>query len=57
MAEKYLTEEEKAQIKALGCEKLMETLRAAAGGAEGPAPGRLEMDRHGRHVALRRLRL
>jgi hypothetical protein len=27
----------------------------AAGGTEGPAPGRLEMDRHRRHLALRRL--
>ena len=41
LAEKLLTPEEMAQIEALGgFEKLMETLQAASGGAEGAAPGR-----------------
>ena len=56
LAEKLLTPEEMAQIEALGgFEKIMETLKRAAGRAEGTAPGRLEMDRHRRHLALRRL--
>ena len=38
LAERWLTDEEKAMIEALGgWEKLMETLREAAGGAEGRA--------------------
>ena len=35
-----------------GLEKLLETLQEAAGRAEGPPPGRLEMDRHRRHIAV-----
>ena len=56
LAEKLLTPEEMAQIEALGgLEKLMDTLRELPGRAEGPPPGRLEMDRHRRHLAVRRL--
>ena len=36
LAEKYLTEEEKKQIEAMGWDKLMETLRQAPEGAAGP---------------------
>ena len=58
LAEKYLTEEEKKQIEAMGgLDKLLETLKQAPGRAEGPPPGRHEMDRHRRHLAVRRLRL
>ena len=53
-----LTEEEKKQIEALGgWDKLMETLQAAPRGAERPPPGRQQVDRHRRHLAVRRLRL
>ena len=54
LAEKYLTEEEKKQIEAMGWDKLMETLAPAAEGTEGPAPGRQQVDRHRRHLAVRR---
>ena len=57
LAERYLTDEEKAQIQALGWDKLLETLQRAPQGAEGAPPGRLEMDRHRRHLPVRRLRL
>ena len=58
LAEKYLTEEEKKQIEAMGgLDKLLETLRQAPRRAEGPPPGRQQMDRHRRHLAVRRLRL
>jgi uncharacterized protein with von Willebrand factor type A (vWA) domain len=57
LAEKYLTEEEKKQIEAMGWDKLMETLRQRLEGAEGPAPGRQQMDRHGGNLAVRRLGL
>ena len=56
LAEKYLTEEEKKQIEAMGWDKLMETLAPAAEGAEGPASGRQQVDRHRRHLAVRRAR-
>src|SRR5580692_2477588 len=57
LTEKYLTEEEKKQIEAMGgLEKLLETLPAPRR-AEGAPPGRQEMDWHGRHVTVRRLRL
>ncbi|MEY9168031.1 hypothetical protein ABIE78_006150 [Sinorhizobium fredii] len=56
LAEKYLSEEEKKLVEALG------RLRQADGDAAPtacragrPSPGRLEMDRYGRHLALRRL--
>jgi hypothetical protein len=56
LAEKHLTEEEKALVESLGgWDKLMETLKQRLEGAAGPASGRLEMDRHRRHLALRRL--
>ena len=56
--EKYLTDEEKAQIEALGgFDKLMETLKERPGGAEGTPFGRLEMDRHGRNQSVRTRRL
>ena len=49
LADKYLTEEEKKQIEAMGgLDKLLETLEAAPRRAEGPPPGRQEMDRHRR---------
>ncbi len=54
LAEKYLTEEEKKQIEAMGWDKLMETLAPAPEGAEGPPPGRQQVDRHRRHLAVRR---
>ena len=55
LAEKYLTEEEKKQIEAMGgLDKLLETLQQAPGRAEGPPPGRQQMDRHRRHLAVRR---
>ena len=58
LAEKYLTEEEKKQIEAMGgLDKLLETLKPAAGRAEGPPPGRLQMDRHRRHLSVWGLRL
>ena len=47
-----LTDEEKAQIEALGgWDKLMETLKKRLRGTEGAAPRRQQVDRHGRHVA------
>jgi hypothetical protein len=56
LAEKYLTEEEKKQIEAMGgLDKLLETLRQRMQEQEGPPPGRQEMDRHRRHLAVRRL--
>ena len=58
LTEKYLTEEEKKQIEAMGgLDKLLETLRQRMRGAEGPPPGRQEMDRYRRHVAVRGVRL
>ena len=58
LAEKLLSPEEMAKIEALGgFEALMQRLARTAGGAEGAAPGRLEMDRHGGDVAVRRVRL
>ncbi len=54
----YLTDEEKAQIEALGgWDKIMETLAQASRRANGAPPGRQQMDRHRRYVAVRRLRL
>ena len=54
LAERLLTDEEKAQIEALGgWDKLMETLKQAARGAEGAPPGRQQVDRHRRHLAVR----
>jgi hypothetical protein len=55
-AEKYLTEEEKKQIEAMGWDKLMETLEAPRRAEEAPR-GRQQVDRHRRHVAIRRGRL
>ena len=58
LAEKYLTDEEKKLIEAMGgLDKLIETLRQRLAGAEGPPSGRQQMDRHRRHVALRGQRL
>jgi uncharacterized protein with von Willebrand factor type A (vWA) domain len=58
MAEKTLSEEEKAKIEALGgWDKLIETLKKRPGRAAEAAPGRQQMDRHRGHLALRRLRL
>ncbi len=58
LTEKYLTEEEKKQIEAMGgLDKLMETLQTAARRAEGPPSGRQQMDRHRRHLAVRQWRL
>ena len=54
LAEKYLTEEEKKQIEAMGWDKLMETLRKRPEGTAGPPPGRQQVDRHRRHLAVRR---
>src|SRR5882724_7495683 len=57
LVEKTLTEEEKRQIEALGgWEKLMETLRQRLAEQKGRHQG-LEMDRHRRDLAVRRLRL
>ena len=56
MAERLLTPEEMAQIKALGgFEALMDRLRAVAGGTEGPPSGRFEVDRDGRDISFRRV--
>ena len=56
MAEKHLSAEEKAEIEALGgFDKLMETLRERLKRTRRSPSGRVEMDRHGRHVALRGL--
>ena len=56
LTEKFLTEEEKKLIQSLGgWEKIMEELQEAPRRAEGPPPGRQQMDRHRRHLALRRL--
>ena len=58
LAEKYLTEEEKKQIEAHGRPRQAPGDAAPAPRrAEGPPPGRQEMDRHRRHLAVRRLRL
>ena len=53
-----LTDEEKAQIEALGgWDKLMETLKQRLEEQKEPPPGRQQVDRHRRHLAVRRLRL
>ncbi len=53
-----LSEEEKKQIEALGrLGKADGDAAKAPRGAERPPPGRQEVDRHRRHLALRRLRL
>ncbi len=58
VAEKYLTPEEMEAIKSLGSwEEIMETLQKKARGAAGPAPGRQQMDRHGRHQPVRQFGL
>jgi uncharacterized protein with von Willebrand factor type A (vWA) domain len=49
MGERTLSEEEKGQAD--------RDAEEAARRAEGTAPGRQQVDRHGRHVAVRRLRL
>ena len=54
----FFTEEEKQQIEALGgLDKIMETLKKRLDEQKRPPPGRIEMDRHRRHLAVRRLRL
>jgi uncharacterized protein with von Willebrand factor type A (vWA) domain len=55
LIERYLTPEERAELKAMGFEKLMETLRRRLAEQKGRPSGRLEMDWHGRDLALRRL--
>ena len=58
LADKYLTEEEKKQIEAMGgLDKLLETLKQRLAEQKRPPPGRQQMDRHRRHLAVRRLRL
>ena len=58
LAERFLTDEEKKLVEALGgWEKLMETLRRRLAEQKGAAPGREQMDRHRRHLALWRPRL
>ena len=57
VAERYLTEEEKALIKSLGgWEQLMETLRERLRAERAP-PGRQQVDRDGRDVTVRRVGL
>jgi hypothetical protein len=55
LIERYLTPEERAELKAMGFEKLMETLRQRLAEQKGPSSGRLQMDRHGRNFPFRRL--
>ena len=56
LAEKLLTPEEMEKIEALGgFDARHEAVEGVAGGAEGTAPGRIEMDRHGGDLAVRRL--
>jgi uncharacterized protein with von Willebrand factor type A (vWA) domain len=56
LAERFLTEEEKQLIEALGgWEKLMATLRQRLAEQRSRHLGRQQMDRHRRHLALRRL--
>ena len=56
VAELYLSPEEMAKIRALGSwEEIMEALKATARGAAGTPPGRHQMDRNRRHLAVRRL--
>ena len=58
LTEKYLTEEEKKQIEAMGgLDKLLETLRQRLAEQKGRHQGGKQMDRHRRHLAVRRLRL
>ena len=58
ISEKYLTEEEKKQIEAMGgLDKLLGNAAQASRRAERPPPGRQEMDRHRRHLAVRQRRL
>jgi hypothetical protein len=58
LTEKFLTEEEKKQIEALGgWDKLMETLKKRLEEQKKRHEGGNKMDRHRRHLALRRLRL
>ena len=53
LAERVFTEEEKAQIEALGgWDKIMEELKKRLAEQKGTPSGRLQMDRHGRHVAF-----
>jgi uncharacterized protein len=56
LAEKHLTEEEKKQVQALGgLEKILEELKKAAGGTEGPSPGRQQVGGNRRHITLWRI--
>ena len=54
LAERYLSEEEKREIEALRLGQAVRDAQEAAGGAEGPSSGRQQVDRHRRHLALRR---
>ena len=56
MIERYLSPEERAEIEKLGFDKLMETLRQRLAEQQRAPPGRLEMDRDRRNLAVRRLR-
>ena len=58
LAERNLSEEEKRLVESLGgWDKLMETLRQRLEEQKGRHQGGSQVDRHGRHLALRRLRL
>ena len=52
LAEKYLTDEEKAQLESMGWDKLMETLRKRLEEQKERHQGGKQVDRHGRHIAL-----
>ena len=57
LAERYLSEEEKREIEALGLGQAVRDAEEATGRTEGAPSGRQQMDRHRRHLALRRPRL
>ena len=57
LAERYLSEEEKREIEALGLGQAVRDAEEAAGGTEGTPSGRQQMDWHRRHLALWRPRL
>jgi hypothetical protein len=58
LAERYLTEEEKKAIEAMGgLDKLLETLRQRIAEQKRRHQGGKEVDRHRRYLAIRRLRL